>query len=632
MPKKKRAEKHQHNITTIPDKKNVVTPSWMVPLILIVSFIAFIPALTAGFVNWDDSDYVYDNLLLRDSDLKALLTTSVQGNHHPLTMLSLYFNYMVSGLDAWSYHLLNILLHLFNTLLVFRLALLLSNKNAIIAFTTAILFGIHPMHVESVAWVSERKDVLYGLFFIAGLISYTKFIDSGSRKQYALTILFVVLSLLSKPAAVIFPVVLLCIDFLRKRKFSLKLFVEKIPFLIPALLIGLITLNTQKEVGATGGEEFFGLGTRILYGFYGIMMYLVKMIVPVNLSPFYPFPAVNKSLPLEYYIAPVFFIVLAIITFFTLKRNKTIAFGILFYLANLLLVLQVVSVGSAVIADRYTYIPYIGLFYIAGYLIDRYAKHNISKAKYFLIPLTVLFGVLCFNQASIWIDSPSLWDHAIKAQPSARAYDNRAALLNKEKNYEIAIQYFNESIKINAIDYEAYTNRGNAYLNLNKPELAYNDYRQALSIKPDSYAALDNLGAWFAMRGKYDSALKNLDHALTVKPDYKPAYLNRGLTYLAVNRNEDALKDFEKYLVYSPGDADVYNLIGSCYRAMGKNQEALIPINKAIDTRADPHFFLNRSYAYFGLKNIEAAKRDALTAKQGGLPIDTAYAKSIGLQ
>jgi tetratricopeptide (TPR) repeat protein len=151
-------------------------------------------------------------------------------------------------------------------------------------------------------------------------------------------------------------------------------------------------------------------------------------------------------------------------------------------------------------------------------------------------------------------------------------------------------------------------------------------------MNPNSYPAHDNLGAWFAMRGQYDSALKNLDQALKIKPDYKPAYLNRGLTYMAVNRNEDALKDFEKYLIYSPNDPDIYNLIGSCYRGMGKNQEALVPINKAIDIKSDPHFFLNRSYAYYGLKNIEAAKRDALTAKQGGLPIDSTYARSIGIQ
>src|SRR5262249_2783807 len=152
----------------------------------------------------------------------------------------------------------------------------------------AILFGIHPMHVESVAWVSERKDVLYCLFFIAGLISYTKFVDTGKRNQYILAILFFVLSLLSKPAAVIFPLALFSIDILRKRKSAMSLFVEKIPFVALALTFGIITYLAQKEKGALD-LNLFGVGTRILMGFYGIVMYFIKMIFPSNLAPFYPY-------------------------------------------------------------------------------------------------------------------------------------------------------------------------------------------------------------------------------------------------------------------------------------------------------------------------------------------------------
>src|SRR4030095_6286051 len=218
-----------------------------------------------------------------------------QGNHHPLTMISLAVNFAISKDAAWSYHLFNLIFHLINCILVYRLALLLSKNNSLIALATALLFGIHPLHVESVAWVSERKDVLYALFFIAGHISYTKYIDSGVKKQYWLTLLFVILSLLSKPAAVIFPVSLFCIDVFRNRKFSFKLIIEKIPFIIPAIIIGLITTNAQKTVGATG-EEYFGLAKNILFGFYGILMYFVKMILPVKLSAFYPFPPLNEKL------------------------------------------------------------------------------------------------------------------------------------------------------------------------------------------------------------------------------------------------------------------------------------------------------------------------------------------------
>src|SRR5260221_6180005 len=361
---KKKSEKHVHNVRSTTQRK-VNTPQkksspWIAPFILLLTFLAYIPALRAGFVNWDDGDYIVDNLIVKDfANLKSILSTPVQGNYHPLTMLSIAINYQVSGLNAWSYHLFNLVFHLINCFLVYRLVMLLSNRNIIIAFTTAILFGVHLMHVESVAWVSERKDVLYSLFFLAGLISYTKYADTGIRKQYLLTILFLVLSLLSKPAAVIFPVALFCIDLLRKRKLNVRLFAEKIPFFILALITGILTVIGQKAIGARGERFYnFGIGTKILFWFYGIMMYFFKMIAPLNLSAFYAFPAINRQLDIEYYLSPLFFAMLAAIFFFSLKKNRVIAFGILFYLVNLLLVMQVVIVGRAIITDRYNYHPY----------------------------------------------------------------------------------------------------------------------------------------------------------------------------------------------------------------------------------------------------------------------------------
>ena len=624
--------------TPTPKKRSVKIPVWMIPSILIITFLAYIPTLSAGFVTLDDGDYVTGNYLLKDlSHLNALFTTTVQGNYHPLTMLSLAINYQISDLDAWSYHIVNLLLHLINCFLVFRLVMLLSNRNLLIAFTTSVLFGIHPLHVESVAWISERKDVLYGLFFLLGLISYTKYVDTGSRKQYGFTILFLLLSLLSKPAAVIFPLVLFCIDFFRKRKLNLKLFVEKAPFFALALAGGIGTLLAQRAAAATGTISF-GFVRTALFGFYGIMEYIIKIVVPVGLAPFYPFPAVNESLPIEYYFGPVFFIGLAVLFYYGWKKNRAIAFGILFYLVNLLLVLQFLPVGSAIISERYTYIPYIGLFFIIGSLIDRFAKGNTTKAYSIIFTVTAIFSVLTFKQAGVWHNGATLWDQAIKAQPSAKAYGNRALLLRQEKNYPLALEYYKQAVHLNQIDHESYANLANVYFDLQKPDSAFMYYKKALSLKPDYYPALDNMGAQFAMTGHYDSALKYLNRALQIKPDYKPAYSNRALTYMQLNRNQEAINDWEKYLQYNTdvadvsGTAGVYNSIGSCYQALGKYQESLAPINKAIELVPDAAFFLNRSYSYSGLKNMEAAKNDALKAKQAGAKIPDNYARSLGIQ
>ena len=600
--------------------------------ILLITLVAYLPAVKAEFVNWDDPDYTNKQTLAGFlSDYSLLFTKSIQGNFHPLTMFSLTLNYSLSGMDPWSYHLFNLLFHLANCLLVYRLALLLSNKNSIIAFTSAILFAIHPMHVESVAWVSERKDVLYGLFFILGLISYTKYVTTGSRKQYWYTALFLVLSLLSKPAAVIFPVALFCIDLLKKRKLSLRLFIEKIPFFLLVIPIGILTVLSQQKAGATGTGAF-SMGERILFVCYNFMMYIVKSIVPLNLSAFHPFPPTNKSLPVEYYLSPLFVITMAILFFYSLKRNRIVAFGLLFFLVNSLLIMQFFLVGSAIYADRYTYIPYIGLFFIAGWLIDRYANTKLSRAYAIIIPVTLVLSILTFRQAGIWQTSAKLWDNAIKVQPSSKAYDNRAVLFRDEKNYQKAIEYYTKAIHINVIDHEGYTNRGNVYFDLKQYDSAFQDFQKALSIKPDYYTAMDNLGALYGLRGQFDSAIIYLTRALSIKPDYAPAYRNRGLAYAQSGRNEEAIKDFEESLKTQPDDPDIINFIGACYLALKKYDQALSNINKAIELKPDPHFYLNRAYCYNAMQKTDAARSDALTAKQGGLEIDPGFAKLLGIQ
>jgi len=643
MASKKKFKKQIHPATELKKKperqvrqqrqskqRKLTEVRWMVPVILGITFIAFLPVLHAGFVSWDDGEYVLQNTALKNGDLRAVLMTPMQGNFHPLTMFTLFLNYLISGEQAWSYHLLNLVLHLINCFLVFRLAMSLSKGNATISFATAILFGIHPVHVESVAWVSERKDVLYGVFFLAALISYTKYVDTKSRSQYWLAALWFGLSLLSKPSAVIFPLAILCVDLLRARRLNSKLLAEKIPFFALSLAMGLATYLAQQKAGSFG-KIYIAPINKILYGFYGIMMYIVKLIAPVNLSVFYPFPPLNVKLPLEYYIAPVFFIALAFAFYYFLKRNRVIAFGILFYLVNLLLVLQFLPVGSAVIAQRYAYIPYIGLFFIVGWIIDRLARHNAVKAYRIIFPVALLLSVLTWQQATTWYSSATLWDQAIKTQPSAKAYAIRAMLLRKEKNYDLAIDYFNRAIHLDTRDYELYSNRGNVYFDLRKPELAINDYRKALSMKPDFPEALDNMGAQFAILGRYDSAVKYATQAIRIKPDYKQAYSNRALTYMKLNRYEEAIKDWEKFLQFEPDAADVYNTIGSCYQAMGKYKESLVPINKAISMNPDAIFYLNRAYSYNGLKDLDAARKDAAFAKQHGAQIPNDLARSLGL-
>jgi Tfp pilus assembly protein PilF len=611
------------------NQSNVVPGIWV---ILVLTFIAYLPVLKSDFVNWDDMEYVYENSLITSfSNFSKIISTPVQGNIHPLTMLSLTFNYSLSGYHAWSYHLLNLILHLANAFLVFTLVKKLSKGNAIISLTTALLFALHPMHVESVAWISERKDVLYAFFFLIGLIAYTNYIDKLSGSSYILCIIWLLLALASKPAAVIFPFVLFAIDFLRKRKLSLKLLAEKIPFFLLALITGYFTLHNQSGIGATEGQDYFGMKERIFFGFYGFMMYFMKAILPINLAAFYPFPPVNQSLPVIYYLSPLFFIAVIVLCIALYKKSNIPAFGFIFYFLNLFLVLQFFIVGSAITADRYTYVPYIGLFFIAGWLLDKLYNHSLKKSFVALIPVALMLTIMTNMQAATWKNSATLWDHAIEVYPSFRAYNNRGLQYKKDGNIERAMECYNKAIELNHTDAEVYCNRGNVFSQNRKFSEALVDYNNALRIKPGYSSAYENRGALYGAMGKPELAVQDLSQVIKSGNAKKNTYANRGTAFMDAGKYEEAIGDFNAYLQMSPNSTDILNSIAVCYQYQKKYEESIQIFDKMISIDPQPVFLLNRSYSWKGLNKLDEAKKDALSARQSGIQIPPAYAAMLGI-
>ena len=276
-------------------------------------------------------------------------------------MISLGIDYQLWGLNPFGYHLGNLIIHLINTLLVFFFVRQLAPKSLVfVPFFTALVFGIHPMHVESVAWISERKDVLYVLFFLLGLITYLKFLGNKSLKIFALVILFFCLSLLSKAMAVVFPVVLLLIDWFKGRQWNIRVGMEKVPFFFLSLVFGVTAYQIQSG-GAIAEFDHFTFIDRMVFAAYGFCMYLVKAIVPVQLSAFYPYPFVaGGAVPGYYYAMPIIAVLLLGGAVAVYKKSKAPLFGLGFYLVTVALVLQFISVGKAIMADRYTYLPYVG--------------------------------------------------------------------------------------------------------------------------------------------------------------------------------------------------------------------------------------------------------------------------------
>lgn len=360
--------------------------------ILVITFYCFHNSLSNQFTNWDDAYYITKNLYIQNfssANLKMMLFHDITNNYyHPLTMLSLALNYHFAGLSTPSYYLTNIFIHLLNTCLVFWLVILLFNAMVKagyrpvkgiywLASLSALWHGIHPMHVESVSWISERKDVLYTLFYLAGLISYLFYLKERKINRYLLMVLLFILSLLSKPMAIAFPLSLFAMDFLLKRKNIAGLLIEKIPLLIVSVIGGIVTFKLAAGGGSVTAFSAIPFTYRILFACYGYTMYLVKFLFPFNLSAFYPYPVMGEGIPLPsyFYLMPICAILISLIPFyFKWKKKENLyritLFGLAFYMFNILFVLQFVSAGGVIMADRYSYISYFGLVFMVAYLVN----------------------------------------------------------------------------------------------------------------------------------------------------------------------------------------------------------------------------------------------------------------------
>jgi protein O-mannosyl-transferase len=525
------------------------------------------------------------------------------------------------------------LVHLLNIVLVFYFVFRLTNQKFWLAFIVALLFGLHPLHVESVAWVAERKDVLYTTFFLLGLIAYLKYLNNKSLYKLLLVILFFGLSLMSKPAAVIFPVVLLAVDYYFDRLKTLKTYLEKIPFFLLAFILGFMTLKAQAAKGAVSEIEYFSYFTRFLFGFYGLMMYTLKTILPINLCTFYPYPPINQSLPMPYYVSLIFGFGLIVAFVYFFKKQKIFAFGIAFFVINLLLVLQFFPVGSAVMADRYTYVPLIGLFLIPAYFLQKMVDKNNGKLPTLGIGIlaigTLLITFLANRQAATWVNGAALWDKAIAVEPSSRAFNNRGLIYKNNGENDKAIEMYNQALAINKVEADALLNRGNIYFNQGKDELALADYRAVKALKPTDAVLFSNIGGVYGRQNKLDSSLYYLNESMKLDPTIKGTYMNRGFVYNQLNKYPEAIEDYKKYLVYDETNEQIMGNIGVCYTRLNNQVEAITWFTKAIAINPNGLHYLNRSFAYFNAGNKINAKADALKAKQLGEKVDEKYLNAL---
>ncbi|MBE9527672.1 MAG: tetratricopeptide repeat protein [Proteobacteria bacterium] len=565
-------------------KFNMSAKTWLLAVVVAaLTFAVFYPTLSNGFVNWDDPTYIYKNRMIRSLDaefIKWAFTSIVSANWHPLTMISHAIDFALFGENPAGHHFTSILIHAINSLLVFvlswrlityGLARVAGNEQSVCeagkksyplvaALVAALLFGLHPVHVESVAWAAERKDLLCALFFLFSFLGYLKYREGGARSTlfYVLSLLALAAALLSKPMAVTLPVLLIIVDIypLGRRPSVRSVVIEKLPFFALGLLSSVITLITQSAGGAMGSLETYTVISRVLIAARAYPFYLVKMALPTNLAPYYPQQGTPSLAGAEFILSILFVTVITVVSYVLYKKRLRLVAALWAgYFVLLLPVSGIVQVGAQSAADRYTYLPSIAPFILVGVVaalvLEKFFKRKLLPAAICsVVVITVMYAPLTVRQIAVWKDSITLWSHEIELWP--------------------------DSVAI------AYTNRGIALGGKGKLGEAKADFTRAIEIMPEHAEAYYNRAKAYGMERRHDLAIADLSIAVQIRPMHAASFFNRGAEYANLGRYPEAIADFERVAEIAPrGAAEAYRNISKAYSLMGDTERAAIYAERA---------------------------------------------------
>lgn len=567
-------------------------------------FLVFGNACYFGFIDYDDSVYVTRNArVLKGISLENLrwaFSTNYAGFWHPLTWISHMLDIELYGLWGGGHHLTNILLHLASSLfLLFVFQAMTGSvwRSAIVA----ALFAIHPLHVESVAWLAERKDTLSAFFWIMTLGAYLFYVRNPRIRRYGLVLLFFTLGLMSKPMVVTLPLVLLLLDYwpLGRSTFILnhgrvgfragyipavqgniplgRLILEKIPLILLVIPISVVTFLAEQRFGAIPSWETFPLDVRIINAVMSYGRYIEKTVVPLNLSAFYPHPGFWPTG--QAILSGLLLLLVSTLVLMKTKGSPYLGVGWLWYLATLLPVIGLIQIGPQAMADRYTYLPLIGLFIIIAWgvpdLLTGYRNRKILLGVASGLVLLVL-SVLAWQRCQLWGDKLALWNDVLK-------------------KYEVPYAY-----NLNGLDQMA----KNRY-----PE-AVRNYTLALALEPNYPETLVNRAVAYSALGQLERAFGDFNRAIQIKPDLADAFFNRGIVYHTLGRPDQAIIDFTETIRLDPMMADGYNNRGVAYALKGERGKALADFNQVLRIRPNHLDAIRNSQALSNMQGKDPKQKD----------------------
>jgi len=595
---------------------------------------------SCDFVNYDDNEYVTENPnvkagLTRQGVIWAF-TTGYAANWFPLTWLSHMLDCELFGVNAGSHHLTNLLLHIANTLLLFIVLKRMTGGLWQSAFVAAA-FALHPLHVESVAWVSERKDVLSGFFFFVTMGAYMRYTRRPGGGRYLLTLAVFAMGLMSKPTVITLPFVLLLLDywplgrfeneqciknteepsrelpnsFFQRRAFY-PLILEKVPFFALSVLSGIVTFFSQQSGETVVGMQHLPIISRIGNAVISYGKYMGKMIWPSRLAVFYPHSYVSTIPVWQIGISALMLLIISLFVIRLFHSHKYLAVGWLWYLGTLVPMIGLVQVGTQAMADRYSYLPFTGLFIIIAWgapeLLRRLPHSRIVLALAAVVLLSAMM-VRTWVQTGHWQNNCTLYSHAIAVtKNNSKMNYNLAVTLYDQGRFDEAIMHYREVLRIEPQNFKAHIHLGITLFEQGQYDEALEHFNMAVRLDPDSQEGHYNLGSALLLQSRLDEAAEHLQEAIRIKSE--PKTLNKlGTVYLRQGRADDAIIYYEYSLELKPGQPQVHRDLGVIFHQKGNFERVIYHWQKALEFDPDNIELMN-NLAWILATNQDTAFRN----------------------
>jgi protein O-mannosyl-transferase len=626
---------------TAPKIAQPAFPVWLPAILLaLVTLLLYWPATSHGFISYDDPEFVLNNTHVTSGltwhNVLWALGSGDTANWHPVTWLSHMLDCQIFGAEPWGHHLTSVLLHALNAMLVFALLRLMTGLTWR-SLWVAALFSFHPLRVESVAWVAERKDVLSGCLGLLSLIFYVRYAIGGRGPKprgfgllshlpsaifYLLSLFLFALGLMSKPMLVTWPFVILLLDYWPLRRIAdcgqptaeaavggsvqvwtlpwPKLVWEKIPFFLLAAAASVVTLVAQRHEGALTAGEHLLLGERAGNALISYCRYLGKLFWPTDLAVFYPHPGqwpIGSML-----LAGGLILCLSALFFAQRRRYPFLLMGWLWFLGTLVPVIGLVQVGAQAMADRYTYIPSLGMLILGvwgGCDLIRHWRHGVIALLVAGSAAIVVCFILTRQQLSHWQDDETLFRHAAEVVANNYlAHNNLGIALNSKGQIDEAISQFQQAIRLKPDYAEGHYNLGLSLNEKGQIDEAISQFQQAIGLKPNYAEVHNNLGIALGKEGDTDEAISQFQQAISLSPDYAEAYYNLGIALNKEGRSAQAISQFQTAIRLKPDYAEAHNNLGTVLYQQGRITEAVSQFREALRLKPDDAGFR---------KNLETA-------------------------